>query len=286
MAAPTDPRDLDDAISRYLAGQPEPEIISATGVSHSVLHRERSKRGIPPRRYMVLDDAAIVAAYQSGESELSLSKRYGVGRPTIRLRLIRAGVTVRRPSEAAYAMNGALTAEERAARAMAAQGAVRGTKRSESELAGYARGRERNGAFGSDGERLLAALLEERGFYPIPQKAIGRYNVDVAASDTIAVEVLGGNWHARKRIHATRTPYILNAGWHLIFIWNQQTFSPITAGAAEYVDTFAEEVRWHPTEPRQYRVIRGDGKLLSAGSADSKEFALVPPTRGRKAARA
>ena len=147
------------------------------------------------------------------------------------------------------------------------------------QLLARARRIERDGRFDSEGEQLLAQLLEERDMLPIPQKAIGKYNVDMAAAESVAVEVLGGNWHSAKRTHAVRTPQILDAGWHLIMVWNQKGTGPITAGAADYIATFCEEIRWHPALVRQYRVIGGGGELLASRCADDDEFPLIPPSR-------
>src|SRR5690606_34733996 len=113
-----------------------------------------------------------------------------------------------------------------------------------------------------------------------PQKAIGKYNVDFAVAP-VAMEVLGGGWHLAKRHHAVRTPQILDAGWHLVFIWDHEGRSALTAGAADYVVTFLKQVRRNPPAVGQYRVISGDGQLLSTGSRDDDEFPLVPPPRGR-----
>jgi very-short-patch-repair endonuclease len=280
MAAPLDPLHLDDAIRRYLAREPTKQIHATTGVSFKVLNRERIRRGIPPRPKVAAPWDEIIAAYRSGESEYALSRRFDVSRSSIRPRLRRAGIEIRDSSTAGLVRAAKMRPAERAAQAAPAQDAARKRTRSESELRAYAKTRERNGRLGSDGERHLVHLLEERGLYPIPQKAIGRYNVDLAV-EPVAVEVLGGNWHARKRIHATRTPYILDEGWHLIFVWSQEPYSPVTASAADYIVALLDEMRWNPPAESQYRVISGHGQLLAAGRSDDGEFALVPPPRGR-----
>lgn len=280
MPAPTDPRHLDHAIELYLSGESVAEIKARTGVGTTVLKRERDRRGIPARRKRLpVDGAPIVAAYLAGESEYAIAKRTGHSRELIRRRLIEAQVPIRHPSEAGLLRASKQAPVQRKRQAAAAQRARRGRKASHADLEARARTRERDGKYGSDGELLLARLLEERGFFPTPQKAIGKYNVDMAATESIAVEVLGGNWHATKRTHAFRTPQILNAGWHLIMVWNQKGTGPIATGAADYITSFAEEVRWQPSLGSQYRVISGSGELLAARSADSDEFPLVPPSR-------
>jgi hypothetical protein len=123
-------------------------------------------------------------------------------------------------------------------------------------------------------------MLAERGIDSIAQRAIGVYNVDLAALP-VAVEVLGGGWHSIKTVHAERTPYILDEGWHLVMVWDYEGRSSLGPGAADYVVAFLDEVRRNPPATCQYRVISGQGKLLAACGREDNEFPLVPPPRGR-----
>lgn len=280
MAAPLNPLHLDDAITRYLAGEPMREILAATGVSNTTFHRERSRRGIPPRRHLVLPDAEIVAAYEAGESEYSLSRRLGVSRDALRKRLTEYGAQIRGRSQAGTNRTAGMTADERLAQAAAAHDAVRGTKQTMEQLLARSQAREARGLTDSDGEQFLHDALVRRGLVPVVQKSIGKYNVDLAVAP-VAVEVLGGGWHLAKRHHAVRTPHILNAGWSLLFVWNHEGDSALREGAAEYVVSYLEEARRDPSLVGEYRVISGSGEFLSRGRADDGEFALVPPPRGR-----
>lgn len=280
MAAPLDPLHLDDAIARYLAGEPFEQINAATGVSASALHRERNRRGVPPRRIFALPADEVASSYLSGESECGLAARYGVSRSVIRRHLARHGVAVRGTSEAGKVRAGKMTAEQRQTQAAAAHRAVRGTRVSLDQLIARAAARESRGGLDSPGERFLYAELVKRGESPISQKAIGKYNVDLALPP-VAVEVLGGGWHATKRSHAERTPDILDQGWCLVFVWNHEGDSALREGAADYVVAFADEVRRDPSLIGEYRVISGSGEPLAGGRVQDGEFALVPPPRGR-----
>lgn len=282
MTAKTDPARLDNAVALYLSGQTVMQVQSATGVSTSVLLRAIKARGIPargPRK--VVPDAEVVAAYLAGESEYALAQRYGVGRPVIERRLNEAGVARRSHSEAGLVRAAKMTAEERAAQAAAANEAARGMKQSLELLERRAITREQRGGYDSEGERHLAEWLMQRGLTVVPQKAIGKYNTDLAIHP-IAVEVLGGGWHLEKGKHAVRTPEILNRGWHLVFVWDHEGDSALAEGAADYVVSYLDEVRRNPTSIGQYRVISGNGQPLAAGGLNDGEFALVPPPRGRK----
>lgn len=318
MARPLDSAQLNHAIELYLAGKSPKEITAASGVSHSALFRERTRRGIPPLRIHLLPVDELAGAYRSGESEYSLAHRYGVLRSAVRRHLESAGVEIRSRSAAGKVRAGKMTPEQRAAQLAAAHQAWReprrrvapelegkrprkryskslveqptfidadGRRRHSPELlAAKAALREQRGDLGSPGEIALGGWLRDRGHVPTPQKAIGKYNVDLAMAP-VAVEVLGGGWHLTNRKHAVRTPYILNEGWHLVFAWDHEGDSALACGAADYIVAFLNQVRRDPPSVSQYRVISGNGQLLAAGSADDNKFTLVPPPRGCESAR-
>jgi very-short-patch-repair endonuclease len=282
MPGPTNPTDIDNAIKLYLSGQPLKEILANTGVSRSVFHRARHAQGIPPRQVIVLPEAEIVGAYEAGESEQSIANRYGVMRAVVRRHLKEAGVHLRTSAEANALRMSRLTSEEKVRLTEAAHDAVRGKSPSGRSLELAAQRREQNPwhALQSDGERLFDQWLHGRGLRFTPQKAIGPYNVDFAVS-SVAVEILGGGWHSTKYArHALRSPYILDAGWHLLMVWNYEGRSAMRPEAADYLVAFLDEVGSNPTAPRQYRVIAGGGELLAARRREDDEFPLVPPPRG------
>lgn len=279
MPAPLDPAKLDHAIQLYLAGEPVEKIPTATGVSLTRFHRERIARGIPSRKRRDLPVAQIAAAYSSGTSELALARQYGVARNVIATRLIEAGVERRQPSEAGALRAEQMTPAERRAQTAAANRAARMRRTPQIDKFRTALTRERRGEFDSDGERTLANMLSDLTVSVTPQRAIGPYNVDLAIPP-VAVEVLGGGWHALKTAHAERTPYILDEGWHLVMVWDYEGRSTLGPGAAEYVVAFAEQVRWNPPATCQYRVITGQGEVLTACGREDNQFPLVPPPRG------
>lgn len=280
MAAPLDPAKIDHAIDLYLAGKSQREIHADTGVAASVLHRARKARGIPPRPTNTLDAEQIVRAYLAGASEYAIARQHGVSRGPIARILREAGVERRSCSEAGIVRNAQMTAEERKAQTFAANAATRGRTVSEIEKMRRALRNELTESHQSVGEQLLGQMLRERGAEPIPQRCVGVCNVDLAMNP-VAVEVLGGGWHAYKPVHAHRVPYILDQGWHLVMVWDHEGRSAIGPGAAEYLISFTEEVRSNPPATCQYRVISGDGELLSSRGREDNEFPVEPPPRGR-----
>lgn len=280
MAAPLDPANLDYAIELYLSGEPVQQIPTKSGVSVSRLHIERKARGIPSRKIRNLPEAQIVEQYLAGASEYALSQQYGVSRGPISRILIGAGVERRGMSDAGKVRNASMSQAERKLQTAAANRAARMRRVPQIEKLRAALDAERRGVHESDGERALAGMLRERGLDPIAQRAIGVYNADLAVLP-VAVEVLGGGWHSIKSVHAERTPYILDEGWHLVMVWDYEGRSALGSGAADYLISFLEEVRRNPPATSQYRVVTGQGEILAASGREDDKFPLVPPPRGR-----
>jgi hypothetical protein len=135
-------------------------------------------------------------------------------------------------------------------------------------------------------EQLVQQMLAIRGVETVPQKAIGPYNADLGA-EPVAVECFSGEWHRYGR-HIDRFPersiYLLDQGWNLAIIWiengrRNHAGVPLTGRAIDYLVTFIEQSRRDPTFRREYRVIWGDGKILSVSDADLDNFSVIP-TRG------
>jgi hypothetical protein len=280
VSRPLDPAKLDQAVELYLSGEPLEKIQTSCGVSPTRLHRERGIRGIPARKVLELPAEAIVSAYLAGASEFGLSQQYGVSRGPITRILTEAGVERRGMSEAGTVRAAQQTPEQRKAQVTDANRAARMRRIGEIEKFRRALTVEREGRPGSAGEIALRRMLWERGEDPTVERAIGPYNFDLAVLP-VAMEVLGGGFHGVKERHAERTPYILDAGWHLVMVWNYEGRSALGPGAADYLVAFLEETRRNPPATCQYRVITGQGELLTARGREDDEFPLVKPPRGR-----
>ena len=151
---------------------------------------------------------------------------------------------------------------------------LRGRKKSLENKLAHSRTNEIKKNNVSPAENDLAKMLRDSFYDVTQQKAFGIYNVDIAFDSLpIAVEIFGGGWHktgAHFRRFFERSKYILDAGWHLVIIWlrgsNPKTYFkgwPLTIGARDYLLSFAQVCSTDPSFRSQYRVIRGDGKLLT-----------------------
>lgn len=275
--------DKDQAVQRYLGGESIQQAASALGMKRSTLTAELRRRGIETLRrntWRELPRRQVVRQYEDGQSVLALSQGYGVTCEAIRRLLVDAGVAVRGRQAARRLSSEQATAEERKQQTLKANIAARGRKATLEERIRRAHTIEKIGRGGpvSAHEERFAEMLREVNVPYRREVAVGPYNMDFAIA-SVGVEVLGGEWHSIKSSHTHRTPYILNEGWSLVFVWSTINW-PLTSYAASYVVTFAEELRRNPTSVSEYRVIRGDGQLLARGRAEDNDWTFVPPARG------
>jgi very-short-patch-repair endonuclease len=289
---PPEPRPLDlaDFIRRYAQGESLDRIGQVHGVSGETVRvrlvdagvRIRDRNEAPRPERVSVDMDALIPRYLAGESIKALSGNLGIGRRAITTRLERAGIPIRDRSEAMYTRMSRINSEERAQLTAAAHDAVRGKPKTEGFLVARALGVEKQGAKHgnvSPAELMLADMLQDRGILVTHQKAIGPYNADLATL-SVAVEVLGGQWHRVKK-HGKRLRYLLDGGWDVIFVWVNGIHYPLGRGAAEYIAAHREFRRRNPAAIRCYRVIRGDGQLVASGSADGDDIPDILPISDR-----
>lgn len=281
--------DIDDLIDRYSKGATCTELAAIFGCEAqsirkrlrnagvTLVNRSHALKGVP----RTIKDSAVIAeicaSYQSGESELSLSKRFNVSRLCIRGTLIRNGIETRNRLVANRLMMSKRTPEENLRNTQAAHAATKGIPQPEARIERIAQGRERNGRHISDYEREVAKELVAKGFSIAPQKAVGRYNIDIAIPELrIAVEIFGGQWHAAGT-HAVRfrkrTDYLINAGWLPVIVWTSSSFARREVEnrvlfVEKYIVPLAERLRRGEAVGRQEHVINSYGEPCSAGKAN------------------
>lgn len=244
------------------------------------LARERGEATRVAKRGGPLPDGDICAAYNAGMSEAELARTHGVSRDVIRRVLERNEVKRRTVAEALQLVQDARTPEEKARNAEAAHAAVRGRHWTFAQKCTHANSRHgKRTAVAA--ELLYDAWLRLRGIHTIPQFAIGPYNCDLAA-EPVAVEIFGGNWHGSGKHAATfaeRAHYILNEGWCLAIVWVDQSRQRLSEASADYLAALIEQARRDPSLRGQYRVIWGDGQVVSTAGRELDDFARVPPRR-------
>jgi len=208
-----------------------------------------------------------ISLYRSGMSEQAIAARFGVDRNVVRRILLRAGITPRNRSASMYLRMSQTSADERKRLTSAAHNAVRGMVRTEAELAIRAATRERTQSKVGNGERLFAKWLAARGIDSSPQKAVGRYNLDLAIPP-IAVEIHITPDHplnhprSRKRIK-----YLTDRGWHVLYVWISHRYV-LAEAAADDAIAFLQLAKRDKSPVGKYRVIRGSGEFVAEGRGD------------------
>ncbi|MEV8398819.1 hypothetical protein [Streptomyces niveus] len=280
MPLPWEPPNGNNIVERYEGGESVNRIAINYGVSPKAVRGYLTRSGASLRVKTQLVLNGVVARHAGGESVKSIADSEGVSRGVVTRILRQHGVEPRGVLEANRLMMEARTVDENRRNSAAAHAAVRGTKKPVELLARMALDRERKGMFGSAYEQRVASWLSDLG--PIPQKAIGIYNVDLAIGP-VAVEIFGGKWHSFGR-HAERTPerarQILDAGWLLVVVWvaDEDSLKP---DVADYVRTLAQQAEATPALRGEYRVIWGTGEDVTATCANLNQLADIPPTRYR-----
>lgn len=181
-----------------------------------------------------------------------------------------------------------MTPEQRAAQVAAAHDAARGRRARPEESARRAITIERQARDGlrkpSSGESLMLGWLAEAGLECTFQKAVWRYNLDIAIGEHFGVEILGGCWHAMKdrRVkEASRLKELLSRGWCVAYVWNTSSM-PMNRWCAEQVVSFYKVASAFPSSRGKYWVVRGDGKITAFDSDYVNERAFVLPSEARK----
>jgi len=231
------------------------------------LHQQGFAFRPPGWRYNDLS-AIIVELYRSGLSEKAVSERLGIERTVVRRRLLEAGITPRNRSESMYLRMSQTSPDERQRLTAAAHAAVRGKARSEEELCARALRRERTHEEVGKGERIVAQWLTDRGCTVTMQKAVGRYNLDLAIPP-VAVEIHAQARHPVQALDSRkRMKYLTDRGWHVLHIWVSIRRFLIAEAAADDVVAFFQRSKRDESIPGAYRVIRGSGEFVAEGRGD------------------
>lgn len=288
--------DINDLKRLYESGLSSIDIAKIYGVNAETIRKRLIENDVTLRnrktaqalcgvkRRVSFDIDKAIGMYNSNIGVKAIAKEFGISDTVVKDRFIKAGIHIRNRSEGMYARMANTSPEEKLRLSSAAHNAVKGVSRSEEHLCAIANSRERNGSFISRTEVILREMLEARGFTCQAQKAVGRYNVDVAITEPpISVEVFGGGWHfvgdhaARFR---KRTEYILNKGWTQVCVVVGTDY-PLEVGAIEYIVSLAQALSLgKPIESREH-VIFGNGNTTAIGQNKLNGITGVPSAQPR-----
>jgi hypothetical protein len=271
--------DIDYLVKEYLSGTPAYHIARQLGISGQVVLRRLREAGIsirdPRIKHVPTDN--ILALYQSGMSCNQVAKTFGVSRRLIEARLNAYGVVIRGRSQAEGLKWQRMGPAQRHRQTQAAHWAVLGTKHTWIQLCQRAERKFLRQRPDSPLEIRLHDWLEERGLDTTYHLNIGPYNADLAAAP-VAIEVFGGNWHFSGH-HLAKTEkrfrYLMEQGWHILCVCHMAQ-RPMTIETAHYVAAYVHTLRRNPPTVCEYRVIRGAGETLAAGSVYDEQISIIP----------
>ena len=223
-----------------------------------------------------LDIKDISGRYLAGETLNQIAESLGCSRVPIRQRLRVAGIPIRSGSEARTLMWKSISASEKARLLSFPHNAIRGKRQSEEHRHKLAISREKNVVCVGKYERIIVNKLKSSGLTIIPQKAFGRYNIDIAIHEgSIAVEVAAGGWNAgRVNSFRQKSEYLINSGWLPVFICIFKS-APLRECTIKYLVALSKARSLGKSLRSKEIMIWGDGYIPNFGYYP-KERPFIP----------
>lgn len=233
---------------------------------------------MPPKATWSIADADYAfELYSSGLTLRETAEVIGCSQGKIRNMFSKTGRRLRTNSEAAEILG----PDGRKDRARAANLAASRSQTLDHRIK-IANSRERNQSGVTKDERFLSDNLSVP---TVLQKAVGKYNVDIMADNTIAMELFGGLWHQRGRHalrHVERFEHIFDSGFDVLIIWSVENHPIIPKSVNGHVVSMLKFRKRNPTAFRQCRVIWGTGELWGIFCKKHiDETSIVPSLRSR-----
>lgn len=264
--------DGSDFVAEYVTGKSIKYVCLKFKINNKTLVRHLKLRGIKPRGKKIPIPDNIIPEYLSGKSVKYLSDKYKLPRISLTAFLKSQNIDYRNRSEAEILKWKQMTPRQRKHQMKAYHDSMRGSKRSHKEVCKRALVAEKGLYKVGGGEILLADYLRNIGIVTIPQKAVDIYNVDLAVTGNIAIEV-----HVCTRNPLTfpftrnRIINLLKFNWSIVYVWVSHNHF-LTEGAAKDIHSFIQNRCLNKTFFSQYRVIRGDGDFVACGSIDGEKL--------------
>lgn len=273
-------------IEMYVSGKKQREVADAFGIGEHQVENACKAAGVSRGRFQKLSrdaHAEIARLYAAGSTSGELAIKYGVRREAIWHITNKFKVT-RDIGEAMRHVLSKRTDEVWKQCAEKTRNALLGRRYDDARTQAFAKGRERKMVRFAYGEAALAKMLLERNLQPIPQKACGKYNIDIAVG-TVAVEIMlvtSANTINGAR-YRKRSEYLLKSGWNILYIlcrrWPNVAREAISETSADLVANFVQSTKSHPAALREYRVIRSTGHPVATCQLNINQVPVVMTSR-------
>lgn len=200
----------------------------------------------------------IIYYYKRGVASYLIAKKFGVSNNYVRNILKSNGIEPRGHRVTNKMSARRRTPEENKKITQAASESNVGSVHSASHRARLAKSREKNPSVDPTYEKPLLDTLKKMGIAAIPQKAFGKYNVDIyLPHHNVVIEIFGGGFHNKKdavRMFNNKLKHLSNKQVPVVVVWaDKLTFSPSAVVKVSVVAT------------DKLTIISGDGQPTTRG---------------------
>jgi very-short-patch-repair endonuclease/transcriptional regulator with XRE-family HTH domain len=274
------PFDTDNAIIRYNAGESADEIARQTGVSRGTVARRLAAAGFKLRtpgasRSLFLtkkfgDLTAAVTEYMAGRTMKQTCKDFGISNKRLEKAIVKAGFVARTLRQSVGLRYTRMTKFERQSLCAKANIAKRGSNANEVSLERRAKTMEATLQLASRADLILGVWLAQKGVKFTPQKAVGRYNLDISIDELLVAVEVNGDWHYfpdRIANETKRREYLLNLGWRIIDVSltasKTRPWKYLRPACADKIISLLNIGGGNESSFGKYCVIGGDGERLA-----------------------
>lgn len=275
---------INDAVEFYAKGVTLTATAEKFGVNPDALSKtfkalgidvQRSGRAIAHNR-IELPVNEIITMYQSGRSENSIAKHFGVARNVIRRVLTESGLETRTQSEAEKLKWAKMTLEQRANQVKSAHESSTGTPKTFEHRCKIALAREKLMADHhiGIGEPEFREYLVKNQIQFLYQKAIDTYNVDFLIGN-VAVELttFGGRYRRYRTTQNERAKNLFKRGYKTLAVEFDSTETLINF--ADHIITRLNRISRYDSGTAKYWVIRCSRHNTTIVQNDLGQFSSV-----------
>jgi very-short-patch-repair endonuclease len=228
-----------------------------------------------------IDGEQVTRDYLAGDSLVTLSGRYGASGDALRRILSKAGIDTRTRAEAQVLRAAAENPEAKATRYRLSSASLTGRVMSQDSLAARALSNQDTQRLVGRHEPEVCDLLRSVGLQVRPQLAVGRYNLDLAVGEHLAVEVHTSR-HAPNLVNRAATPKrrvndLTEQGWRLLYLWCPDGINPEDC---DQVVTLAQILSPLPPTVAQQLVVRCHGYPPALGRPRNDQRPVIPAAGG------
>lgn len=206
-------------------------------------------------------DKQIIYYYQRGVASYLIAKKFGVSNAFVRNLLTKNGIKLRGHEITNKVSAAKRTPEENKAITEKASKANLGSGHTTLHRSRLALSRQKNPTIDPVYELPLVNLCRKMSVEVIPQKAFGKFNVDLyLVKENVVIEIFGGGFHNKTEavdMFNNKMKYLSNKNVPVLIVWSDKlTYNP------KSVLSIAQKLK------NSLLIINGDGSSTTRGLSD------------------